>query len=148
MNIEGLGDKIIRLLIDNKIINNVSDLYKIKEEDIIKLEGFASKSSSNLINSIGSSKETSLQRFVYALGIREVGEATALNLALNFNDIKDLIKASREDLLEINDIGPVAANFIHYYFKNTKDIELRNEFISLGFKLSPPKKDDSSNFSG
>ena len=88
MNIEGLGDKIIRLLIDHKIINNVSDLYKIKEEDIIELEGFASKSSSNLINSIGSSKETSLQRFVYALGIREVGEATALNLALNFNDIK------------------------------------------------------------
>ena len=148
MNIEGLGDKIIRLLINNKIINNVSDLYKIKEEDIIKLEGFASKSSSNLINSIGSSKKTSLQRFVYALGIREVGEATALNLALNFNDIKDLIKASREDLLEINDIGPVAADFINDYFTNTENVELVNEFISLGFKLSPPKKDDSSNFSG
>ena len=148
MNIEGLGDKIIRLLIDNKIINNVSDLYKIKEEDIINLERFASKSSSNLINSIRSSKETSLQRFIYALGIREVGEATALNLALNFNDIKDLIKVSKEDLLEINEIGPVVADFIIDYFTNTKNVELVNEFISLGFKLSLPKKDNSSNFFG
>ena len=148
MNIDGLGDKIIRLFIEKKIIKTVSDLYKIKEEDIISLEGFASKSSSNLIESIKTSKDTSLQRFIYALGIREVGDATALNLAINFNDINRLMEASQEDLLEINDIGPVAASFIHDYFSDKRSIELVNELISLGLKLSPPQTDNSSKFSG
>jgi len=148
MNIDGLGDKIIRLFIEKKIIKTVSDLYKIKEEDIISLEGFASKSSSNLIESIKASKNTSLQRFIYALGIREVGEATAFNLALNFNDIKRLMEASKEDLIEINDIGPVAASFIFKFFSDKNSIELVSELISLGLKLSPPQTDNSSKFSG
>ena len=148
MNIDGLGDKIIRLFIEKKIIKSVSDLYKIKEEDIISLEGFASKSSSNLIESIKTSKDTSLQRFIYALGIREVGDATALNLAINFNDINRLMEVSQEDLIEINDIGPVAAGFIHDYFSDKRSIELVNELILLGLKLSPPQTDNSSKFSG
>ena len=148
MNIDGLGDKIIRLFIEKKIIKTVSDLYKIKEEDIISLEGFASKSSSNLIESIKASKNTSLQRFIYALGIREVGEATAFNLALNFNDIKRLMEASKEDLIEIKDIGPVAASFIFRFFSDKNSIELVSELISLGLKLSPPQTDNSSKFSG
>ena len=148
MNIDGLGDKIIRLFIEKKIIKSVSDLYKIKEEDIISLEGFGPKSSSNLIESIKTSKDTSLQRFIYALGIREVGEATALNLAINFNGIKRLMEVSKEDLIEINDIGPVAAGFIHDYFSDKNSIELVNELILLGLKLSPPQTDNSSKFSG
>ena len=148
MNIDGLGDKIIRLFIEKKIIKTVSDLYKIKEEDIVSLEGFASKSSSNLIESIKASKNTSLQRFIYALGIREVGEATALNLSINFNDIKRLMEVSKEDLIEINDIGPVAASFIFEFFSDKNSIELVNELISLGLKLSPPQTDNSSKFSG
>tara|TARA_B100000586_G_scaffold239147_1_gene191269 strand:+ start:362 stop:2389 length:2028 start_codon:yes stop_codon:yes gene_type:complete len=148
MNIDGLGDKIIRLFIEKKIIKTVSDLYKIKEEDTISLEGFGSKSSSNLIESIKASKDTSLQRFIYALGIREVGQATALNLAINFNDIKRLMEVPKEDLIEINDIGPVAAGFIHDYFSDKNSIELVNELISLGLKLSPPQTDNSSKFSG
>ena len=148
MNIDGLGDKIIRLFIDKKIIKTVSDLYKIKEVDIISLEGFASKSSSNLIKSIKASKDTSLQRFIYALGIREVGEATAFNLASNFKEIKRLMQASKEDLIEINDIGPVAADFIFDFFSDKNSIELVDELISLGLKLTPPQTDNSSKFSG
>ena len=148
MNIDGLGDKIIRLFIDKKIIKTVSDLYKIKEVDIISLEGFASKSSSNLIKSIKASKDTSLQRFIYALGIREVGEATAFNLASNFKEIKRLMQASKEDLIEINDIGPVAAGFIFDFFSDKNSIELVDELISLGLKLTPPQTDNSSKFSG
>tara|TARA_Y100000590_G_scaffold101289_1_gene115020 strand:+ start:3131 stop:5158 length:2028 start_codon:yes stop_codon:yes gene_type:complete len=148
MNIDGLGDKIIRLFIDKKIIKTVSDLYKIKEVDIISLEGFASKSSSNLIKSIKASKDTSLQRFIYALGIREVGQATAFNLASNFKEIKRLMQASKEDLIEINDIGPVAAGFIFDFFSDKNSIELVDELISLGLKLTPPQTDNSSKFSG
>ena len=148
MNIDGLGDKIIRLFIDKKIIKTVSDLYKIKEVDIISLEGFASKSSSNLIKSIKASKDTSLQRFIYALGIREVGEATAFNLASNFKEIKRLMQASKEDLIEINDIGPVAAGFIFDFFSDKNSIELVDELISLGLKLTSPQTDNSSEFSG
>ena len=147
MNIDGLGDKIIKLFIDQKIIKNVSDLYKIKDVDIISLEGFASKSSSNLIESIKASRDTSLQRFIYALGIREVGEATAFNLANNFKEIKRLIQASKEDLIEINDIGPVAADFILEFFSDKNSIELVNELISLGLVLSPPQTDNSSKLS-
>ncbi len=148
MNVDGLGDKIIRLFIDRKIIKKIPDLYKIKEVDIISLEGFASKSSSNLINAIKVSKDTSLQRFIYGLGIREVGEATAFNLASNFKEIKALMQASKEDLVEINDIGPVAADFIFEFFSDKNTIDLVDELILLGFKLSPPQTDTSSKFSG
>tara|TARA_Y100000590_G_scaffold10122_2_gene12457 strand:+ start:3804 stop:5831 length:2028 start_codon:yes stop_codon:yes gene_type:complete len=148
MNIEGLGDKIIRLLIKEGLVEKVSDLYKIKKEDIVSLEGFGPKSSANLENSIQSSKDTSLQRFVYALGIREVGEATALNLALNFQNIENLIEATKAELTEINDIGPIAAGFIFEYFSNKNSLSLLKELRELGLNLSAPKKDDSSNFSG
>lgn len=148
MNIEGLGDKIIRLLIQKGLVEKISDLYKIKKENIISLEGFGSKSSSNLVNSIQFSKQTSLQRFIYALGIREVGEATALNLALNFENIENLMKARKDELIEINDIGPIAADYIFDYFSNKKSLKLLKELHSLGLKLSSPSKDSSSSFSG
>ena len=146
MNIEGLGEKIIEQLILKELINDVSDLYKLKDEELINLQGFAAKSASNLIESIDASKETTLQRFIYALGIREVGESTALNLALNYQTIDMLIKATEEDLIEINDIGPVAAKFIYEYFSKESSSKLVTSLLPSGIQLAFPQKKFDSNF--
>ena len=146
MNIEGLGEKIIEQLILKELITDVSDLYKLKDEELINLQGFAAKSASNLIESIDASKETTLQRFIYALGIREVGESTALNLALNYQTIDKLIKATKEDLIEINDIGPVAAKFIYEYFSKESSSRLVSSLLSSGIQLASPEKEFDSNF--
>ena len=148
MNIEGLGEKIIQQLIAKELIKDFVGLYELQEKDMILLEGFASKSASNLINSIEASKDTSLQRFIYALGIREVGETTALNLALNYSNVESLIKSSKEELIEINDIGPVAADFIFEYFSKKSRVKLITKLLALGFKLSAPKREENPTFSG
>ena len=148
MNIEGLGEKIIQQLIAKELITDFVGLYELQEKDLIQLEGFASKSASNLIKSIEASKDTSLQRFVYALGIREVGETTALNLALNYSNLDSLIKSSKEELIEINDIGPVAADFIFEYFSKKTRVKLVTKLLALGFKLSAPKRKENPTFSG
>ena len=132
LNIDGLGERIIDLLVDKELVLNFADLFRLEKEDIINLEGFGEKSASNLINSIHSSKETTLSRFIYALGIREVGEATAMNLALNFNNITNFLDASDEDLLAINDIGPVASKFIREFLLNKENINLVKDLLSLG----------------
>ena len=147
MNIEGLGEKIIEQLILKKLITDVSDLYKLKDEELINLQGFAAKSASNLIQSIETSKETTLQRFIYALGIREVGETTALNLAVNYRNLEKLMKATEEDLVEINDIGPVAARFIYDYFSDNTSKKLISRLLSFGIKLDPPANQADSYFS-
>jgi len=119
-------------LVEQGLVVNFADLFRLRKENIINLEGFGEKSATNLINSIQSSKETTLSRFIYSLGIREVGEATAMNLALNFNNISNFIDASDEDLLEINDIGPVASRFIREFLSNEENTNLVKDLLSLG----------------
>ena len=144
LNIDGLGDKIIRLFINRRLIKDVSDLFSLKKEDLISLEGFGEKSADNLIKSIDLSKKTNFQRFIYALGIREVGETTALNLSLYYQDIESLVRATQDELMEINDIGPVAAKFIYEYFSNSNSIQLVQNLISKGVQISSNKlKEDT-----
>ena len=119
-------------MVEQGLVVNFADLFRLRKENIINLEGFGEKSATNLINSIQSSKETTLSRFIYSLGIREVGEATAMNLALNFNNISNFIDASDEDLLEINDIGPVASRFIREFLSNEENTNLVKDLLSLG----------------
>ena len=132
LNIDGLGERIIELLVDKKLVLNFADLFRLDIKDIINLEGFGEKSATNLIKSIQASKDTNLSRFIYSLGIREVGEATAMNLALNFNNITNFLSAKEEDLLEINDIGPVASNFIKEFLARDENISLVEDLITLG----------------
>ena len=148
MNIDGLGERIIRLLIKKNLINDVSDLYSLKEEDLIRLEGFASKSAFNLIESIGKSKGTSLQKFIYALGIREVGESTAYNLAFYFGSLEKLLEAKEEELIKIKDIGPVAVKFIKDYFLEKNSKKIISKLLSHGIKLTYPVKATNATFSG
>ena len=139
LNIDGLGDRIIGQLVRKGLISDFSDLYTLKKEDLLELEGFAEKSASNLLDSIEQSKKTSLSRFIYALGIREVGEATALNLSLNFKNINKLLAADKEELLEINDVGPIAANHIFEFLSQKDNQNLITRLLNSGVELEKIK---------
>jgi len=135
LNIDGLGERIIELLVQNNLVSSPPDLYLLKKKDLLELEGFAEKSASKLLNSIENSKETTLSRFIYALGIREVGEATALSLSLNFLNIERFLLASKEELIEINDIGPIAADHISNYLSKKDNQNQIKKLLKLGIKL-------------
>ena len=147
LNIDGLGERIIDLLVERGLVSNFADLFKLKKDDILKLDGFRDKSATNLLDSINAAKDTTLARFIYSLGIREVGEATALNLALNFNNIAAFLVATEEDLLEINDIGPVASKFILEFLSKKENIKLVNDLLHLGVSPQDIKIEDNHPFS-
>ncbi len=147
LNIDGLGERIIDLLVERGLVSNFADLFKLKKEDILKLDGFRDKSATNLIDSINAAKDTTLARFIYSLGIREVGEATAMNLALNFNNIAAFLVATEDDLLEINDIGPVASKFILEFLSKKENIKLVNDLLHLGVSPQDIKIEDNHPFS-
>ena len=126
MDIEGLGGKTVDMMVDTGLIKGVSDLYFIKKEDLLKLPRFAEKSADNLLNAIEESKNRSLARFIYALGIPNVGEHVARLLAKKFGSLENLMNASREDLLSIYEIGPEIAENVVAFFRekhNLKEIE-------------------------
>jgi DNA ligase (NAD+) len=132
MDIDGLGEKIIDQLIENKMISDFTDLYTLDLRSLEGLERFGEKSSKNLIESIRKSKETTLGRLIYALGIRGVGEATAKDLAKEFGTISN-IKAQTLDGLEgVDDIGPTVSGFIHNYFNDLKNLDLIDKLINNG----------------
>jgi DNA ligase (NAD+) len=124
MDIDGLGDKLVDALVDNELIYSVADLYELKLEKLINLERMAQKSAENLLNSIEASKQTTLPKFLFSLGIREVGEATAQTLANNFGTLDKVIEASVEQLLEVEDVGPVVARHIVDFFRNPDNFSI------------------------
>lgn len=128
-NIDGLGPKVIDQLLKENIISIASDIFEIKQGDVVSLERFGEKSSFNLIESIEKAKNISLNRFIFSLGIRGVGEETAVDLANYFCDIKELSLATAEELLEIKDIGPETADNIYSFFKEKRNIELLNKLL-------------------
>ena len=144
MDIDGLGEKIVDQLIQNGLIKNFSDLYNIKSDDLINLERFASKSALNLIQSIDKSKQATLAKFIYALGIRNVGEATAYDLAGHFGSIDAVIDANIDDLINIHDIGPTVAESIVKYFTDTSNIAEIKLLLSKGFVLETVKTRDNT----
>ncbi len=126
MDIEGLGGKTVDLLVDEELIKSIGDIYLLKKEELLNLPRFAEKSVENLIKAIEKSKNASLSRFIYALGIPNVGEHVASVLAERFKSLENLMNAAKNELLEINEIGPEIANSITSFFKeekNKKEIE-------------------------
>ena len=138
MNIEGLGERIIEDFYNMKFINSISDIYKLYEhkEDLIELEGFGEKSVNNLLSSIEHSKENSLEKVLFALGIRHVGKKTAKILAKKYKNIDNLINASLDELTNINDIGEIIAKSIRKYLDNEDNIKLINELKEVGLNFS------------
>lgn len=137
MDIDGLGEKLIDQLVEKDLIKDLTDIYRLDAKTLSLLERMAEKSAKKLIAAIESSKHTSLSRFIYALGIPEVGETTAESLATHFGDIKKLISADQESLTSIQDIGPIVAHNIEEFFAQDKNLDRINQFKELGILIAP-----------
>ena len=122
-NIDGLGPKIIDRLLDEGLVQDPSDLFGLKEGDVVALERFAEKSAENLIKSIQERKEITLAKFIYALGIRNIGEETAIDLAKHFGSIKKIKTAKLEDFDSISDIGPVVSKSIYEWLQDKENLK-------------------------
>ena len=132
MDIDGLGDKLVEQLVDEGCIDHMDDLYTLTVEKIIGLERMAEKSAGNLIESLKKSKYTSLNRFIFALGIREVGEATARSLAQHFTSLDAIKAADEETLQQVDDVGPIVAAHIVRFFKQPHNLEVLEKLLAAG----------------
>lgn len=138
MDIEGLGEKNVELLHDRGLIKNFIDIYRLKKEDLLQLPRFAEKSATNLINAIERSKQATLARFLYALGIIHVGEFAAKLLAKNFRSLNDLYYIKQEKIMQIRQMGEKIARSISDFFNNPENIKALETLKSLGLKLTNP----------
>jgi DNA ligase (NAD+) len=132
MDIEGLGAKLIEQLVEEDRISNPSDIYRLTREELAERERMGEKSAHNLVTAIEASKATTLSRFLYALGIREVGEATAANLASYFGNLQAIIVADEESLLKVPDVGPVVAQRIRDFLDEEHNLEVMAQLRELG----------------
>ena len=132
MDIDGLGDKLVEALVDEKLVATVADLYRLVAEQIAGLERMGEKSATNLVKALDKSRETTLQRFLFALGIREVGEATALALANDFGSLDAIMQADEERLQEVPDVGPVVASHIRHFFMQPHNVEVIDALRAAG----------------
>ncbi len=132
MHIDGLGSVLIEQLVDEKIIRHLPDLYELNESILENLPRMGKKSAQNLLHSLEQSKKTTFSRFLYALGIREIGEAGARVLAEHFGDIPALKTATEEELMGLSDIGPVAASYIIHFFAQEHNLQVIDRLLALG----------------
>lgn len=142
LNIEGLGEKNVSALIEAGLVGSIADLYRLKPETVAKLERFAELSANNLCEAIEKSKQPMLNKFITALGIRHVGAQTAMSLANKFGSIEKIAEATRDELLDIQDIGVIVAESILAYFADEDNLKILNELKELGVE---PVFEDRSN---
>ena len=145
MDIDGLGIKLIEQLVDREILKSVADIYSLDVDTLSDLERMAEKSAGKLITAIGKSKQVPLARFLFALGIREVGEATAQSLVNAFGELDAIIEASAESLEEIQDIGKIVAHYIRAFFDENHNLEIIDKLLKAGVRpieSAPVNKDE------
>ncbi|MFZ5466348.1 MAG: NAD-dependent DNA ligase LigA [Pseudomonadota bacterium] len=140
MDIDGLGEKIITQLDEAGLVKRLDDLYRLKLEDIAALERMAEKSAKNLLDALEKSKHTTFGRFLYALGIREVGEATAQALARHFGGLEPLMEANVEQLMEVPDVGPVVAAHVAGFFAEPHNREVIAGLLAAGIHWDTPAR--------
>jgi DNA ligase (NAD+) len=134
MDIEGLGDKLIEQLVDNAVVKTPADLYKLGVLGLANLERMAEKSAANVVAAIDKSRDTTLQRFIFALGIRNVGEATARDLARHFGGLDAIMAADADALQAVPDVGPVVAQSIHEFFAEPHNCEVIEQLRAAGVR--------------
>jgi DNA ligase (NAD+) len=140
LNIEGLGERLVDQLVDQGLVETPADLYRLGKDELAQLERMGEKSAANLVAEIGRSRDTTLQRLIYALGIRNVGESTARDLARHFGDLDPLMRAGEEALVQVADVGPVVARSIRQFFDEAHNRRVLAELARRGVrweKLAP-----------
>ena len=148
MDIDGLGDKLIDQMIDNDLIKTPADIYQLDMASLSGLERMAEKSANNLLQSLSESRKTTFARFLYSLGIREVGEATAVSLANHFRTLSNLYAASEEDLIAVSDVGPIVAANIYHFLQEPHNRTVIEQLISAGIHWPEPEVPDIQPLSG
>lgn len=141
MDIEGLGDKLVDQLVERKLVENPADLYTLTPQQLAGLERMGEKSAANVYTALQNSKQTTLPRFLYALGIREVGEATALALASHFGDFDAIMHADAETLQDVPDVGPVVAAHVEAFFRQRHNREVIAKLRAAGLRWPTIKPD-------
>ena len=132
LDVDGLGEKVIEQLVDREMVETPADLFKLSAGVLTVLDRMGPKSAQNVVNALTKAKETTLARFLYSLGIREVGEATAMNLAQHFKSLDMVQAATHEQLVEVQDIGNIVASHITSFFSQDKNREVVDKLLELG----------------
>jgi len=132
LDIDGLGDKIVEQLVDASIVKNPADLYRLNMPKLLSVERMGDKSAVNLLNAIEKSCETTLPKFLYSLGIREVGESTARNLALHYLTLDMIMHADIESLIEVQDVGAIVAQHVYHFMREPLNVDIINDLMALG----------------
>ena len=150
MDIEGLGEKLIGQLVDQGLVETPADLYRLDLDTLAGLDRMGRKSAQNLLDALERSKQTTLPRFVYALGIREVGEATAAELAAYFGSLDRMMEASEDELQQVPDVGPVVSAYVHAFFRQPHNQEVIHDLREHGVHWPDmqPKSPDELPLSG
>jgi len=138
MDIKGLGEKNVELMYSEGLIRNFTDIYGLRRDDLIKLSGFAEKSAMNMVDAVNSSRQTTLARFLYSLGIIHVGESAAKLLAMNFKRLEDLYHVERQAIVEIKQIGEKIADSISRFFSDPENIRTLDRLRLYGLKVLNP----------
>ncbi len=144
MDIENMGEAIVNQLVDKRLIKDYGDIYHLKFDNVRGLERMAEKSARNLMEAIDKSKSNELHRLIYGLGIRHVGEHAARVLAKNFGSVEKMAKATKEELTEINEIGPVMAESIYTFFRNKENLKILKKLEDAGIRMSAPRGKEAS----
>lgn len=139
MNVDGLGDKLVEQLIDSGLVTNVADLYTLSVSQLTELDRMGEKSAENLIQALEKSKETSLGRFLFSLGIREVGEFTASRVASYFKSLEAVMRADIDTLLAVEDVGPVVAEHLVNFFKEQHNLHIIDALLKAGLHWPRPE---------
>lgn len=132
LDIDGMGDKIVEQLIDKELVESPADLFSLTASALTMLERMGLKSATNLVQAIEAAKQTTLAKFLYALGIREVGESTAANLARHFKELDALKQASVEQLIEVEDVGVIVAQHVAHFFAQPHNLEVIDKLLAAG----------------
>jgi len=148
MNIEGMGDALVNQLTDRGLVKSVADIYQLTKQDLLGLERMGDKSAQNVLDEIANSRKLPLERVIYGLGIRFVGERTAEFLAQHFGSLDAIMQAGVEELQEVNEVGPRVAQSIYDFFQEPKNVELVERLRQAGLTFTGKKREKGTRLAG